>query len=322
MKKNLLKPVLALLLLLLIIFLLFRNSSPFGRNNTSFAISPGEEITRIELTEGSKRLSIEKIEDKWFLNGKTEVRKSSVLYVMRILNGMQIKSPVSPELFEKEVNNSGVGPVKVKVFKRHKLLKSFLVYRTNSNVYGNIMKMRVSSKPFVVYLPGSDRSIGSAFNINELSWLPYTVFNLLPSEIEAVFFEAADSSDAFSIKKHGRDYILLHGKNTIRSSDTGLVKRYLSYFTWIPFEQWAFDISKDEKKKIETQQPSYRIIVVKTDGSKIELTLWQKEIERNGLLKTDTDRLYGKTAASDELFIIRYLDVDPILKKLSYFVRE
>jgi hypothetical protein len=33
----------------------------------------------------------------------------------------------------------------------------------------------------------------------------------------------------------------------------------------------------------------------------------------------DSDRLIGKMEERDELFIMRYFDIDPLLKKRSYF---
>ena len=32
-----------------------------------------------------------------------------------------------------------------------------------SNIYGNIMKMKSGSKPFIVYVPGFEGDIGSGF---------------------------------------------------------------------------------------------------------------------------------------------------------------
>jgi hypothetical protein len=42
----------------------------------------------------------------------------------------------------------------------------------------------------------------------------------------------------------------------------------------------------------------------------------------NGKKTKDSDRLFGKTQNNDELFIIRYFDIDPLLKKRSYFFPE
>ena len=57
--------------------------------------------------------------------------------------------------------------------------------------------------------------------------------------------------------------------------DYNLVARYLSYFAWVPFEKWAFDLSAEEKKMAETRQPLYRITVNTANGKKRVLTLWE-----------------------------------------------
>ncbi len=59
----------------LFILILFRNRSPFGKSNSSFASEPEEEITRIEFSESGKKLTLEKKSDVWLINGKTEARK-------------------------------------------------------------------------------------------------------------------------------------------------------------------------------------------------------------------------------------------------------
>ena len=52
----------------------------------------------------------------------------------------------------------------MKVSEKGKTISSFLVYKTASNKYGNIMKLREGSKPFIVFVPGNEVEIGSAFH--------------------------------------------------------------------------------------------------------------------------------------------------------------
>lgn len=303
---------------IIIILLLLRNRSPFGKSNTSFALSPADEITRIELNDGSKKISLEKEGNSWLLNGEKEIRRNGALFLMRVLQEMQIKSPVSPEMFRKEVK--GKMFVRVKAYNRHSLIRSFIVYKTQSNKYGNIMKMKESSKPFIMYIPDYDGNIGSAFTLNELFWMPYTIFDLLPSEIEGVKFENfADTASSFSIIRNGRRFLLYDNGKSLNGYDSTLVTRYLSYFTHVPFESWSFETSSEERKEIVSGPPLYRITVEKAGGAEAVLTLWQKKIITGGSENTDSDRLYGKTDSSDELFIVRYYDIDPLIKKRSYF---
>lgn len=320
MNKRTVGYIVGLVILVLLLLLLFRNRSPFGKSNTSFASGTESEITRIEFSQGKKSLILEKSGENWLLNGKTDTRKSGILFIIRVLKEIQIKSPVSPELFESEIISKKIEQVRVRVFANRKLLNSFIVYKTSSNIYGNIMKKGVGSKPFIVYMPGFEGDIGSAFTLNELFWHPYTVFNLLPSEISSVEFEnLTDTVNSFTIENFKGRYRLSDKNIELSGWDTAMVTRYLSYFTRIPFESWFFDISGEEKKKIEQGVPVYTIKVKTRSCAEIALTLWPRIIQEGDSVAIDTDRLLGKTESRDEFFLIRYFDIDPLLKKRSYF---
>ncbi len=323
MNRAVIRIILFIIIITVVFLFILKDRSPFGKSNSSFAIEKQKEITRIEFSEGRYKLSLEMKGKEWVVNGKDEARKSGVLFIIRLLKEIQIKSPVSPEMFNSEITEKGIDPVKVKIFARSGLLKSFLVYKTRSNVYGNIMKKGERSKPFIVYIPGYETDIGSAFNVNKLFWEPFTVFNLLPSEIESVRLEYLnDTSSSFSIVNKSHRFVVSGINSELSGWDSSKVKRYLTYFTWIPFEEWALDIPADEKKRIETGQPLIRITVSGTDRKKTVLTLWGRDKVINGIKSIDSDRLWGKTGNSDELFIMRYFDVDPILKRRSYFFSE
>ena len=322
MSKIITRVVLFIIALAMIFLFLLKGRSPFGKSNSSFASEPINEITKIEFEQKGGKLILEKAGDKWLINGKTEARKSSILFIERVLMEMAIKSPVSTELFEKVVTSQDIEPVRVKVFEKRKLLKTFLVYKTGSNVYGNIMKMRENSKPFILSVPGYEGDIGSGFTLKELFWQPYTVYNLLPSQIASVAFEnMTDSASSFLITIRNQQYTLSDMKRNLTGWDTALLTRYLTYFVWIPFESWPAD-TEDIKEKLKSQQPVYRITVTTTEGIIKVLSLWEKMIWTDDKQVIDTDRLYGRVQDIDEYFIMRYFDIDPIIKKRSYFFRE
>jgi hypothetical protein len=157
--------------------------------------------------------------------------------------------------------------------------------------------------------------------MNEFFWLPYTVFNLLPSEIASVTFEnIADPSSSFTIRGRNNVYTLLDDNAGHSGWDSSRVRRYISYFTLIPFERWALDLSSSESDSIKSGSPMYRIKVKKPDGTETGLTLWEKADKKTGV--KDSDRLWGKTGEREDLFVMRYFDIDPLLKKRSYFFTE
>ncbi len=304
--------------LIILIIWLFDRRSPFG-GDSSFSVKKSDEIRKINFSGNSGNLTLEKVGEEWRVNNKYEARKSSMQFILKILTEIQIKSPVTPDLFSSEITKKNITPVKVRVYGRRGLLKSYLVYKTGSNAFGNIMKLREGSKPFIVYVPGSDAEIGSAFIVNELYWRPYNVFNILPSEIQSDSLEnPEDSSSSFKIERKNGGFLLYGGPDELRGWDSTRVTRYLSYFINIPFESWAFDLPAVEKERIKNGTPAWRITVIRAAGDEVQLTLWKRYTE-SGINKEDTDRLWGKTGSMDELFIVRYMDIDPLLKKRSYF---
>ncbi len=317
-RKTIRYSVITIPLLILLIYL-FRERSPFG-GDTLFAAKPKKEITRIEFGDGKNTLTLEKKGEAWFVNKNLETRKTSLLFILKILTEMEIKSPVTPELFNKEIIENGIDPLKVRVFEKGKLIKSFLVYKTASNIYGNIMKLRESSKPFIVFIPGNEVEIGSAFTLNELFWQPYTIFSFLPSDIYSVAVEnMADTSSSFMIKNENFRLSLFNNQRELSGWDSSRMIRYISYFAHVPFESWALGLSPDEKRSIEKEEPLYKIIVVTSQGVRKMVKLWQRSVDENNINKLDSDRLWAKTEGSSEIFVIRYIDIDPLLKKLSYF---
>jgi hypothetical protein len=323
MNKILLRGVFLFIIIGLLMLILFTRRSPFGKNNSSFASEPKEEITRIEFSENGKRLTLQKKGESWLVNGKSDARKNGVLFIIRVLEEIKIKSPVSSELFKSEIAEKGIVPVRVMVYEKSRLLKSFYVYKTGSNIYGNFMRIQAFSKPYIVYVPGYEGDIGSGFSLNELFWQPYTVFNLLPSEIASVYLEnLSDTTSSFLISQKDHHYSLSGTAGKLNGWDNSMVTRYISYFAFVPFESWALELGKDAKNSIEAQLPLYRITVNTTSGRKKTLTLWGRSSTKNGNNVPDSDRLYGKTGEIDELFVMRYFDIDPLIKKRAYFFQR
>ena len=309
----------AVLLFLVIFLFLFKNRSPFGRSDSNFAPKPDQEITSVELSDENQSVRLVLIDGIWKVNGTTDARKSGIAFLIKALHELKIKSPVSPDLFENEIVLKGIHPVRVKVYDKRKLIRSFYVYRTTSNRYGNIMKIRERSRQFIVHFPGFEGDIGSIFNPSELYWKPFVIFNLLPSEISSVaLVNNSNPSSSFKIKASGNSWQLSDLKNNLSGWDSSQVKRYISYYTLVPFESLASDLSESGKARLVSDSAAYKISVTGNDGRITDLELWERTVDG----KKDQDRLLGKTNGIDEYFIVRYFDIDPLLRKISYFFPE
>lgn len=311
----------AVLIIMLVFVLLWSDKPPYAKSQSYFASVPGDEITKIEIAGDNEKIILTNTDAGWMLNGTDETRRHEVLFLLRILKEMEIKSPVSPGLFQKEITEKNIQALKVKVFEGKRILNSFIVYQTSSNVYGNIMKKRIRTKPFIVYIPGYEGDIGSQFTFDEYFWKPFTIFKLLPSEISSVEVNnVREPHYSFTIKGKDGIFALDDSVRCIAGWDTTRVRRYISYFTWVPFENLAGELTPDSIRIIMTAKPLYQIGVKKASGETNILTLWERYEKGTGL--PDNNRLWGKTNDMDKLFVVRYFDIDPLLKKVSYFCRD
>jgi len=163
-------------------------------------------------------------------------------------------------------------------------------------------------------------AIGTNFNMNELFWVPFNIFNSVPGDIASVEVDySATPDESFLVYNYSvplPDKIKTRG---IEGFDFAQVRRYLSYFTWVPFETWAFDLGKMESDSIASSVPLATILVTLTSGTKEKLTIWERSIEQDGTLTPDTDRAWEKKDDNSNLFVVRYFDIDPLLRRKSYF---
>lgn len=309
-----------------VLFLLFRQRLPFGRNNTDFAVKETVGISRVVFYEKGKKLVLLKNkEGEWEIENDGQARDNAVGSLLRILKEMKIKSPVTSEAFLREVTGKEIEPVKVHVYDGRRLRKSFFVYHVESNIYGNIMRISALSKPYVLFVPGYETEIGTYFTADRLFWRPFIVFDYLPSEVELVDFEnCSDTASSFRISAYnGRFTLKKFNDGRLDGWDSLKVRRYVSWFTYVPFERWATELTEKNWEEIESSEPLYRITVKRKNTEPVVLTIWNKDkTSEGGVLTRDPDRVWAKTNKDEEIFVMRYFDIDPVLKKISYFMKD
>lgn len=308
-----------------ILLIFYRERFPFGKNNTAFAVEGKVKITKVLFYEGERKLMLSKKGKEWLVDNKELAREEAVLALTSILRDIKVKSPVTSETFRHEIIEKKVQPVKVFVYEGRRPRKSFIVYHTDSNIHGNIMKLKPSSKPYIMYVPGFENDIGLYFTAGRHFWIPFTVFTLMPSEISAVKLEnIRDTASSFSISSgNGRYLLRTPGRGIIEAADSIKIRRYVSYFNYIPFERWASELNEDEKRTIIASEPLYVITVVRSDGTPIRLTVWEKMLTADdGKKVADIDRVWAVTDENQDIFVMRYFDLDPVLKKRTYFFKD
>ena len=72
-------------------------------------------------------ITVEKVENKWFVNEKYEARKDAIKTLLTTISKIKIKKPVSNSLFDNVVKFMATSGVKVEIYDANNLLKSYTI---------------------------------------------------------------------------------------------------------------------------------------------------------------------------------------------------
>lgn len=315
--------VIIVILVLAVIILIIGRRSPFGTRNSEFHVDNTEKVSRIVINGEKQSVDLQRTDRGWTVNGKHYARPSAIETVLRVIGQMRIKSPVSSAIFQRVRGDDPAPLIEVQIFAARRQIQSFRIYQDNASSHGGIIQKRKDSKPFYVHVPGYDPDPCSHFVVDEKYWMPYTVFNISPEEIGRIdlrYFSREDSS--FSIVIRDRDILFSNAVYEGAELDTAAIGRYFSYFTYVPFERWVHGNLSSAGRLFTGIRPYFRLDVFNDDADTLSLMTWTMMKKQGGSATEDTDRLLGSTNGGDDMFIIKYYDLDPLIKGPSYFISD
>ncbi|MDX2415579.1 MAG: hypothetical protein QNK33_10345 [Bacteroidales bacterium] len=314
---------LALILLAGVLFFVLRNNDPFGKENSKFNIDWTDKVDRVSIREDGKELVLNRTIDGWKVNDKLEARESAISFILKTLANLEIKSPVTEESFDALVGKQNIKATEVRIFGEGSLEFSFLIYKDQQQGTNSILKRKEATKPYYVDIPGYNTDPGSHFVCDERFWVPYNIFKLHPQSIASINLDYKDPSMGdIEIEVNNGDLSLKLDNKPAPDADPERIRRYISYFTFIPFESWDFNLDEEIKKKVLASDPEMIFLVKILGGQSISVKLWIRQIMSDNMLAPDTDRLYGEINNGGELFIVKYFDIDPLIKSSEYFVKD
>ncbi|MFO7852718.1 MAG: hypothetical protein ACQERS_00160 [Bacteroidota bacterium] len=312
---------LILIVISVVVLFLIGRHVPFGADNSVFHVENAGRIKRITIRDNRRSVNLNLESGRWYVNGEKEARPRAVNLILKALEDIRIKSPVSAGLYKEVLDNKNTREIEVKVYDKRKILQSFYIYRNAKEKHPGIMQKRKKTKPFIVHIPGYEIDPSSYFVTDETYWVPFTVFELSPDEITEIHFEYFHKPDSSFCLEHEGGAITYSSEHYSHEIiDTMAIARYFSYFTYVPFEKWAYDINANEKDSITSRRPYFSLEVITEHSDTTELFTWEKYIRKENITKEDTDRLWGSLNRGEDLFIIKYYDLDPLIKGPSYFI--
>ncbi|MFO7754925.1 MAG: hypothetical protein R6V34_02970 [Bacteroidales bacterium] len=326
MQADIKKRIITIIIILIaaLALVLISRKVPFGAENSVFHVENTERIYRIVISgDHNNETELIRRSDGWFLDEDIEARKAAVDLILKTIRDIRIKSPVSEQTFSHLVDSEDAERLEVRIYGKNRLIQSFHVYKNTAGTSPGIMKRREAARPFIAYIPGDDSDPAMRFIADREFWMPNTVFAFGPDQISRVRVVYTDKPDSsFSIERKGRQIDFSSAGYAGTAVDTMAAGRYLSYFNYIPFENYAYGMSREDKDSISSEPVLFSIEVLAGRTDTTELLTWTRHIMKGDSLVPDTDRLWGSINKGDDLFVIRYFDLDPLIKYPSYFISD
>lgn len=314
--------------LLVITFSVILLPPPFWVKDTEFAIKDTDEVTKIVLDDKNRTLTLEKKDFEWRVNNKYPARTNAIQFFLETLSRIKIKSPVSEEKFQEDIAENEITIVNVQIFRKAKLLRKYTVFKVNTNPYGNYVRMRRNSKPFIANIPGYSGNVGVFFITHESFWQPFTVFHYYTNEIASVKVEHISNPGlSFLIIQEAQGQYELYSlpdRKKIPNFDSVAVARYLTYFANIQFDTRIQDINPVKKDSIFCSEPRYFISLTDKQGKETSVKIFpilaENKETQSGMSKVyDLNRVYAQINERKDIVVFKYMVIDPILKDISYF---
>jgi hypothetical protein len=304
MKKNRIVIGLIVLLGITAIVLVSRNTnSSIKRELRDFAVEDTAAVDRIFMVKkDNQQVTLTRRDNCWMVNDKYPARTDAMDNLLKTLNRIRVKSPVSASMLDNAVRMLATRNTKVEVYHKKKLLKTIYVGGPTQDQMGTFMMIEGSSAPFIVDIPGFTGYLSTRFFVDEVDWRSTEIFKYNFNDIRSISVDNADNPKAsFKLVSPGNNqFSLSSGGGDIVSGtlDTVGVRFYISQFERVNFEFFADSTPQRIKDSLLACKPYRRLTLEDNSGRTRQLVAWLRpangKLNAEGLpLIWDDERLWA-----------------------------
>ncbi len=350
MKNNRITIILVGVLSIIAIILIFQNrKGTLDRKMSEFAISDTATITRIFMADmKNNKVLLEKTSPGiWSVNNNFKANSFGVDLLLKTINNLAVKAPVSKSGYNNVIKQLAVNSVKVEVyqqvhridifntirlFRHEKLSKVYYVGSATPDNMGTFMLMEGSDVPFIVYQPGFRGFVSARFSARLNDWRDHSIFKNLPSDISSIKIEFTETpSESYIIEKFGSSRLEIKSLATnlkLSRFDTIRVVEMINAYKFINFEALLEGLDQKEIDSITASTHLNIITLTDIAGNinKVKTFRLRNKTgdfdESGNLLPYDRNRLYALINDGKEFVLIQYFVFDPITRPLSYLLRQ
>lgn len=318
--------VLAILVAVSAYLLLGKRSGTYSRSVVEFAVKDTSQIVSVEISGEGNQVILIKEGQIWRVNGTTPVQKNRMRGLLILLSRLEVRSPASRALSVEILKQLQTKGKQVTITRIKGPVKKYTVLHDEGDA--TYMMLEDSDTPFRMGVRGYARqNLAELYSADERYWREKIIFSYLPEQIEYVSLknnlEPAKTYHLARNEAGGVDMSIGTLPADWFRPEPEKLNQYLGYFFLVEFESYA-DLRQDiENKYGHNDEPDFVLEVKSTTGIQTTLQLFPVfTVDSGGTKKMDLNVIYAKITDWDEMVVLKYLEIDPLLKDPHYFQGE
>lgn len=211
-----------LLCLALSVYLNRHSSDSINRiDRKDFSVADTSWVKEIKISSKQPEIAVLKRinENTWSINENFTASKSSIYYLLKTLQRMEVAYPIPLSIRDNVLGNLAVKGLKVEITLKDGQEKTFYVGAENKELTATYMMLENALEPYAVHIPGFNGYLSSRFFTNEYLWRDKTVTNVKPESITSIrilYDEQKIKKESFQLRfKNGN-----HQLNSINADES------------------------------------------------------------------------------------------------------
>jgi len=303
------------------VLMVTNRNSTLQKRNMNFALVEPSLVDRIELSNATGRMVIEKDGDNWQLNGKVPARTQTVTRFLQAMARIEVLSPASRSIRDTLICRIDERGTKVKLYRRNRTLLSVMVVYEKDLIPGTYMMDERFREPFRVGLTGYEGDNFSGLFAPVISrWKDNILLDYRPEDIAVIRMEYPQyPGQSFVITVNPGQAPRLdpvNGSGTPRLVDPQEITDYLTCFSGI-----RYDLTNRHLYDSVLLKEPFALLTL-TDKTQHVFSMKAFRIPVPGGTGYDVNRYLALPAGDSLPLVVKYSDTDPIMKSYRDFLKK
>jgi hypothetical protein len=277
-------------------------------------------IDRIEIEQQGHRIFLER-QEKWIINSTLPAREEVVQLLLSSISRFEIIAPAPKAGRDELKDRLTKAGRKVTLIARKKVLREFYIGYDTLAVTGTYIFRKDGQTPYRIKIKGYEAvNIENLFSLQPGLWRENSIFGIDAASIAKISVQYPDNPGlSFSISRSGNSFDLSDVSEThVYNPNLEEIQDYLRFFGTIEFR---FP-DQSLKNHLSRVQQFADINLMLTSNQKEGLTAYPLLHEVTGPGKEDKNWFIALLKPSKDTVLIRYTDIDPLLRKLDDFQKK